>query len=148
MRKAILVISGFTERDHENTGSRQLWESLSEFENDGAHDNLVFVTLKEWNHNWKEFGAWLDLLGVSECFVCAYSWGAGHGLKKLAKSFSGQISCILCDPVYRSKLIPFRWLALFDMTIKYPKNVLVKRWFYQKLDEPGGDKVKGAPRGT
>ena len=147
MRKAIIVISGFTEDNYEETGSRKLWSKLLPYHSMTEHNEFVFVTLKPWDYDWKDFGLWLNSLNVSECFVCAYSWGAGFGRRKFSKSFLGSITCVLCDPVYRSKFPWMRWLAFLDKTIKYPRNVTIKKWFYQKLDEPGGDKVQGAPKG-
>ena len=137
--KAILVISGFTEKLHGDTGSRKLWSNMQRSYANGTN----VVLLREWNSNHKKTAQWLDAMGVTECLICAYSWGAGYGLKKFAKHFPGQISAVLCDPVFHSPFFLTRWMALtHDRTIKYPNNVEVRQWFNQKLDEPGGDKVK------
>lgn len=148
MRKLILVISGFTEELHEDTGSFELYTKLWPYANMGAHGEEVLIAFKPWNHDWKSFAKQMNAWNVSECFVCSYSWGCGHGLMKFAKHFSGPIQAVLCDPVYYSRFWVTKWLAvLADMTIKYPKNVTIKKWFYQTLDEPGGDKVANAPKG-
>lgn len=140
-RKLILVISGFTEHNHENTGSRELHEKLLRYEEMDSHDDMVLVWLKEWKSDWKQIAAQLTLWGFDEVFVCCYSWGAGYGLRTFAKHYKGKIKAVICDPVYRSIVLLFRWLAFCDMTIKYPKNVEVVAWFRQFMDEPGGDKV-------
>ena len=145
MRRLILVISGFTQDNYEATGSKKLWESLLELEDYDGHDNIIFVDLKEWDDDWKDFAKWINSINVSECFICAYSWGAGSALRKFAKRFKGAITAVLCDPVYRSIFPWMRWKALMrkQNVIKYPKNVTVKRVFYQELDEPGNDLVAG-----
>ena len=148
MRRAIIVFSGFHQKWGEDTGSEKLYENFKQFANFGGHNDIVMVFKREW-HDWEELASWLNDHDVSECFVCAYSWGAGYGLSKFAKAFSGAISCVLCDPVFRSKYLWMRWLAILaDKTIEYPKNVTVKKVFYQTMDEPGNDPVKGKPHRT
>src|SRR6056297_1194435 len=145
MRRVILVIGGFTEKINEDTGSRQLWEKTLPFSKMEGHDTMVFVLHKKWNHDWKKLAKWLESINVSDCFVCAYSWGAGYGLANFSKAFSGPISCALCDPVYYSRLWSTKWLAAFKWlrpSIKLPRNVTIVKHFKQTLNEPGNDRVK------
>lgn len=145
MRKAILVISGFTQQMDQETGSTKLWKKLMPvFTKNDNHNDMTVVFLKEWKYDWEDFAGFLNRHGFSECLVCAYSWGAGWGLREFSKHYTGQISAVLCDPVYRSKFPWMRWRAVIKMwqpTIKYPRNVSVKAWFYQTEDEPGNDNV-------
>jgi len=143
--KAIIVISGFTEKDHEQTGSFKLWDKLRYRY---AGEDCV-VLLKEWNEDWKSFASQLKYMGVTRVQVNAYSWGAGYGLKELAKYHRFPIFAVLCDPVYYSKWITGRWRALLVKTrkllggvIKYNDNVRVREWFNQVNNTPRGDKVK------
>lgn len=146
MRKAIIVISGFTEGQYELTGSAKLHTKLFDrFQSFDGHDDLVMVfPLKHWKHDWAGFAKHLNDHGYEKAVVAAYSWGAGFGLREFSKSYKGQINAILCDPVYRSRWPWMRWLALRKKqnTIKYPSNVTVLQQFAQKMDEPGDDKVK------
>lgn len=145
MRKAIQVISGFTEDQYEETGSTKLSNKLfDQFSVNNGHDDMTIVfPLKAWNHDWKGFASYLNQNGFRECFVASYSWGGGYGLREFAKHYDGKITAVLCDPVYYSKFWLTRWLAMtHDMTIKYPSNVTVLQQFAQKMDEPGNDKVK------
>lgn len=152
MRTAIVVISGFTEGQYEQTGSADLHTQLFDrFHRWDGHDDMVMVfPLKKWNHDWKGFADYLNRNTFSKAFVCAYSWGAGFGLRELSKRFLGGITCVLCDPVFRSKYPWMRWLALRRKhnVIKYPKNVTVKKVFYQDIDEPGNDLVHGFGKRT
>ena len=149
VRKAIVIFSGFTQQWDEETGSDTLYKRLMPYAEFGSHDELVLIFKREW-HDWEELAKWLNLNNVSECFVCGYSWGAGHGLVKFAKTFSGAISCVLCDPVFRSRWPWMRWKAIRrkQNTITYPSNVTVKKVFYQTMDEPGNDLVKDVAHRT
>ena len=144
-RKAILIISGFTQKNHQNTGSKQLLAKCWKYGEMTAHGEETFVALKEWNYDWKAFAKFLNSLNVEEVFASCYSWGAGFGLREFAKYYNGNITAVLCDPVYRSKFWLTRWLALTRKlipTIKYPANVRVVKHFKQTKNQPGNDKVK------
>lgn len=141
MSKCILVFSGFTEKKTEQTGSINLFSSFF----GPCGDDVDHIIMREWNEDPKKTAEFLNHIGVSEALVCAYSWGAGFGLREFAKAFNGQIGAVLCDPVYRSKYPWMRWRALTKYlvpTIKYPKNVEVLRWFNQTQNQPGADNVK------
>lgn len=145
VRKVIIVIGGFTEGQYEKTGSSKLRTELwKKFNRMTGHDYVTIVLpLKHWKHDWEGLADYLNRNGFEDAFVCAYSWGAGFGLKEFSKTFWGEVSCVLCDPVYRSKYPWMRWLALRNKqnTITYPSNVEVERVFYQNIDEPGNELV-------
>ena len=141
--KVIVVISGFTQQNHENTGSKELWLKLR-MERDLFDGRDVKVYLKEWNTDWKAFAKKLNKIDPSEVMVCAYSWGGGFGMPQLCKRLVAPVTCVLCDPIYRSPTIWGRWKALFDKwAIKVPKNVRVERWLMQEGDTLDGDMLKG-----
>jgi len=142
--KCIVVISGFTQKNHENTGSKELWRELR-MERDlcDARDTLVY--LREWDTDWEAFATEINDIEPSEVFVCAYSYGGGFGMPQLCKRLLAPVTCILCDPVYRSKTLFGRWKAFFDRKIQVPDNVAVKHHFIQKAKfwQLDGDPLKG-----
>jgi hypothetical protein len=142
--KVIIVISGFTQKNHENTGSRQLWRKLR-MERDlcDARDTLVY--LREWKTDWKAFAKEINSLEPTEVLVCAYSWGGGFGMPQLTKRLVAPVTCVLCDPVFRSKTLIGRWAAFCDWKINVPVNVTVKRHFIQRAKwyELDGDPLNG-----
>jgi len=147
MRRAIIVIGGFTENPYHPTGSFALQQMLFDsFTRHEDHGNMIIVfTTKNWKHDWKGFASYLNINHFEKCYVAAYSWGAGYGLKEFAKYFTGKINATLCDPVYYSKYFWMRWKAIrrrFNK-IKYTSNVTVDNVFYQEMDEPGNDIVAG-----
>jgi hypothetical protein len=83
--------------------------------------------------------------------VYAYSWGAGYGATKFAKELRRlgmQIqTMVLCDPVYRSPLVGFRWRSLlsrgsvFAPTVYIPENVGEVFSFHQTYDRPQGHNI-------
>jgi hypothetical protein len=101
------------------------------------------VELKEWDSDWKSYAKYINSFEPTEVLVCAYSWGGGFGMPQLCKRLVAPVTCVLCDPVYHSPTIFGRWWALFDRTIKVPKNVTVKRWLMQEGDTLDGDPIKG-----
>lgn len=142
--KAIIVISGFTQKNYQHTGSRHLYTELSiERDGEAAHDTKVY--LKEWNTDWKSFAKEINSYKPSEVLICAYSWGGGHGMPQLAKRLKAPVTCVLCDPVFRSKTILGRWAAFCDWRIKVPGNVAVVKHFIQKAKwwQLDGDLLKG-----
>jgi hypothetical protein len=140
--KVIVVISGFTQQMHQNTGSRQLWRELC-MERDLMTTGDTIVRLKEWNSDWKAYAKFINSLAPTEVLVCCYSWGGGFGMPQLCKRLVAPVTCVACDPVYHSPTVFGRWWALFDRSIKVPKNVTVKRWLMQEGDTLDGDKLVG-----
>ena len=142
--KAIVVISGFTQKNHQDTGSRQLWRKLR-MERDLCVGRDVLVYIREWNTDWESFAKEINSIEPTEVLVCAYSWGGGFGMPELTKRLVAPVTCVLCDPVFRSKTIFGRWAAFCDWKIKVPKNVDVIAHLIQKSKwhELDGDLLKG-----
>lgn len=142
--KAIVVISGFTQKNHQDTGSRQLWRKLR-MERDLCVGRNVLVYIREWNTDWESFAKEINSIEPTEVLVCAYSWGGGFGMPQLAKRLLAPVTCVLCDPVYRSKTLVGRWAAFCDWKIKVPKNVDVVKHLIQKAKwyQLDGDLLKG-----
>lgn len=137
MSKAIAIIGGFTEKDFDLTGSRKLYNELQ------VRFPKQRVEFAQWKEG-KALGEYFTSVGVSEALVGAYSWGGGYGLPELAKAFEGNVTAILCDPVYRSRFPWMRWRALTHYwipTIKFSDNVSVLHWFSQKFNRPGNDNI-------
>lgn len=139
--KAIVMISGFTEGRFEHTGTRKIRELLLDRFGDQCQ-----VYLCEWDDDFESLVEELERTGVTEILVGAYSWGCGHGLRKLAGLFGGEVRAVLCDPVFNSDLWVLNWRALTNWflppKIKYTPNVTVLAWFSQRLNKPQGHKVK------
>ncbi len=142
--KCIVVISGFTQKNHEDTGSHELWLNLH-MERDLLVGTDVKIFLREWDSDWKAFSKFINSLDPTEVLVCAYSWGGGFGMPQLCKRLVAPVTCILCDPVFRSKTLVGRWASFCDWKIKVPDNVTVVKHFIQKAKwyELDGDPLKG-----
>lgn len=142
--KVIITISGFTQKRHQQTGSRKLWKELRKrayLHSEGD----VLVDLKEWNADWENYARFINSLKPTEVLVCAYSWGGGYGMPELCKRLVAPVTCVLCDPVYRSKTVLGRWAAFCDWKIKVPRNVEVVEHLVQdaKWYQLDGDLLKG-----
>lgn len=140
--KVIVVISGFTQKKHQNTGSRQLWHKLL-WERDLCATKDATILFREWNSDWKAEAKFINSLSPSEVLVCCYSWGGGFGMPQLSKRLQCDVSVVACDPVYHSPTILGRWWALFDRKIKLDKNVKVVGWLSQRGDYLDGDELVG-----
>ena len=135
--KVIAIISGFTEADFDITGSRKLYNELR------VRFPEHVVEFAQWKEG-EDLAKYFNSIGATNALVCAYSWGAGHGLVEFSEAFDGNVRAILCDPVYRSKFPWMRWRALTKFwipTIRYGDNVSVLAWFTQKLNQPGNDNI-------
>ena len=128
--KVIVVISGFTQKNHEVTGSRLMWRRLR-MERDLCDGRDALVYLREWNTDLKKFAKEINHLEPTEVLECAYSWGGGYGMPQLTKRLLAPVTCVLCDPVFRSKTPLGRWMAFMDRKIKVPGNVTVVKHFVQ-----------------
>jgi len=142
--KVIVVISGFTQKRHQKTGSRQLWRELHLLDDLCAEKDAI-IDLKEWDSDWESYAKFINSLEPAEVLVCAYSWGGGFGMPELTKRLVAPVTCVLCDPVYRSKTVLGRWAAFCDWKIAVPKNVTVVKHFIQEAKwwELDGDCLKG-----
>lgn len=147
VKRWIVVISGFTQTRGADSGSLRLWERMRAF---SGPDTVV--QLKLWKDDMRDFARMIHHRSApnERILVCAYSWGAGHGfvslareLRKLGRSVE---SAVLCDPVYRSALITFRWRAMTDWgRIVVPGNVGDVRWLRQAENRPRAHDVVAEP---
>ena len=140
--KVIVVISGFTQKNHQNTGSKQLWRELRLLD-DLCEGQDSLIQLKEWDSDWKAYAKYINSLEPTEVLICCYSWGGGYGMPQLSKRLQCDVSAVVCDPVYYSPTIFGRWWALFDGRIKLDKNVKVVGWVSQRGDHIDGDRLVG-----
>jgi len=142
--KVIVVISGFTQKRHQKTGSRQLWRELHLLDDLCAEKDAI-IDLKEWDSDWESYAKFINSLEPTEVLVCAYSWGGGFGMPELTKRLVAPVTCVLCDPVYRSKTVLGRWAAFCDWKIEVPENVTVVKHIIQEAKwwELDGDRLKG-----
>ena len=77
--KVIVVISGFTQKNHQNTGSKQLWRELRLLD-DICECEDALIQLKEWDADWKKYAKYINSLKPTEVLICCYSWGGGYGM--------------------------------------------------------------------
>lgn len=137
MKTWIICISGYTQKRGVSSGTVELWHLMRQY---SAPE--VCVQLKLWNDDFEDYAAFIRRNSDRDAriLVCAYSWGAGHGFLRLAKALQGhcKIDCaVLCDPIYRSRLLSMRWLAFSPWPkITIPTNVQDVYWFRQEVDRP------------
>lgn len=148
--KFAIVISGYTQDETQDTGSRRLWRKL--------HDDFlgtdVQVHLKRWNDDMEAMAEWIRGLSVdpenARVVVAAYSWGCGNGLVKLAHHLRNRgidISiAVISDGVYHPpwyrplRFIYVRWFkGMAD--IEMDANVLQVTWATQSGTWPSGHRI-------
>lgn len=129
----ILIIGGNTQSLGRRHGTGELWLDLRTYSSPD-----ICVLQLAWNDNMREIAERIAAYSEPDprILVAAYSWGAGHGLPQLAKALQRHgLGChaVVNDPVYRSRLMSFRWLAFVPgMCVRLPDNVRVVDWFTQK----------------
>ncbi len=147
--KFVIVISGYTQDETQDTGSRRLWRKL--------HDDFVGtdvqVILVSWNHDMNKLAGWIRYLanGATATVIAAcYSWGVGHGFIKLAKQLLDRdikIRVAICaDGVYHPAwYAPWRYFFVKwrrdHVKIKLPHSVLQVKWSRQKEEWPYGHEI-------
>lgn len=136
----LICISGFRQGLGADNGTHEIWEALRKYQS-----AQVQVTVCTWNDDWRGRAELIDAFSDPDALilVAAYSWGAGYGLRKLAKHLRKRgrsiDMAVLCDPVYRSRVPLFRWLALVRRwRIRLPENIRRAVWFYQRNRHPMG----------
>lgn len=160
----IFVIPGFLQsHGSPQAGLVPLWRQLHWL----RCRKTTRVELCLWNDNWPARAecVWrssrLDGSRIQpEIIVIAYSWGAGwgllgrgrwrnHGLARCLDEYGLSVThAVLSDPVYRSRWLAFRWLALCYPTIRVPENVMRITWFRQDRDWPRGHNLVAEGRDT
>ncbi len=173
IRRWHICISGFLQRPGRPSGIHALWRLIRARVQNGD----TCVECRTWSDDWQACAEWIHQFrpvpsapgpasspgvpAVSQptpqpprVFVYAYSWGAGFGFIQLARALERKgipIECaVLSDPVYRSRLLSFRWLAFVPWCrLKIPANVREVVWVRQRMSLPRGhDLVAADPRAT
>lgn len=156
-RKAYIFITGFTQSGKRESGIERAWAERLPLSS-GTQSRVL--TPFVWDYNWEELASFMSrhFTNDVEIFVCAYSWGAGHGFIQFAKEIQTHgmkiKSAVLCDPVFRSKWPWMRWRSLVNRgpltpTITIPGNVKRVAWCRQFHDKPQGhDLVAEVPSRT
>jgi hypothetical protein len=151
-----VVIQGYRQRSGEPNGMFRLWEKLN-----GIAGPECRVELMAWNDHWDELAETIrrctERNGRPDVYVYAFSWGAGWGAMELARELQGRglvvKTMVLCDPIYRSRWLVFRWLAYLGgqrsgPKIRVPANVLEVRGTYQQNDRLRGHRVVATGKRT
>lgn len=140
IRVQIFCISGFRQGLGDDNGTLALAERLRQYQSEH-----VQVDICTWADDWKGRAELVDALCEKDAIIvaAAYSWGAGYGLRQLAKYLRRKgrniHSAVLCDPVHRSWTFPFRWLAFVRLfKLPLPVNILRAHWLYQRNTRPMG----------
>lgn len=138
----ITLIGGFTQDENASIGLAKLAERLTRFVSPSCN-----VLLKAWNTDWKSYAGGLerDCTLYALHIVIAYSWGAGHGLKKLAHALDrfdrGVNQAYIIDGVVRycDYFIVGNVLSLMRVgKLKLADNVREAMSFRQVNDRPPG----------
>jgi pimeloyl-ACP methyl ester carboxylesterase len=149
-----ILISGYTQKLMRPTGTEQLWLSMRPLSSP-----TTCIQYRVWDDDWAGMASHVSRVsnGAPVVNIYAYSWGAGHGFVTLAKELSRygvQVShAVLCDPVYRSTILP-TWLPLNPLsmlrlpTITIPPNVRRVSWLRQSQNKPAGHNLKAAHEAT
>lgn len=151
-----VCISGFTQGPGQGHGVFRLSEQLMlAGHNRDAHRRVWYL---RWNEDWRKWANHVELIAGMHnrdvlVAVHAYSWGAGWGAMEFARYLRrrgiGVPYMVLSDPVYRSRLVSFRWQSLlgrdlpfFDgPTIRVPSNVGEVWSFHQTINRPAGHRL-------
>lgn len=146
-----VCISGFTQTQGRGHGVFRLSEALVEAGyNEGVNRRVWYL---KWNENWKRWAEHVELIGLlhnEEVLVAVhgYSWGGGWGAIQFARQLRrlgiAVRVMVLCDPVYRSRWLSFRWLSLLrrdvpllgSPVIRIPSNVGEVHCFHQTMNRP------------
>lgn len=150
LRSIVVFISGFRQSAERFNGVfRQFREAASRRREMGIAD--ARIEYRTWRSEWDAFAEYtrslLDFNG--EVWIVGYSWGAGWGAKRLAVelNFRGLTvpGMLLCDPVYRSPVLP-AWLPLNPLSLIHkrrwapkiylPSNIRNVRWLRQDVSRP------------
>lgn len=143
-----ILISGFTQDANEPSGTEALWSQMRQLSSAG-----ICVQCMTWKDDWAGLAERITRTSVKlpRVYIYAYSWGAGHGFTTLADELGKRgiwvRHAVLCDPVYRSRLLP-TWLPFNPLSlmrtpkIRVPKNVDRVSWLRQKQNRPAGHDLK------
>lgn len=149
-----VCITGFLQSHaSSNAGLVDVWRRL---DIEHGRDPQTLVSLRSWKDNWDDFAELFFRFrnGTDpDIRVYAYSWGAGFGAIQFAKALQSRglkiRSMVLSDPVYFSRLISTRWLAMIQEVpflkwsprIVVPSNVERVTYFRQSKNRPAGHEL-------
>lgn len=157
-RSWIIPITGFTESTRRPTGTEAVWGELLAF----SSPSVRVATPLVWSADMEAFVRFvLRNSGPSKprLMVTGYSWGAGVGAMRLAEACYPLGLTIemmlLCDPVYRSRLLP-DWLpfnprsvaTFWRPEIVVPRSVDKVVWMRQAVSVPSGHDLRAAFSGV
>lgn len=154
--RVVVPIMGFTQRAGTSPGLVRLWRRMLAR---AAPDTLVLPP-STWDRDMRDLADLIAAVApLARIGVAAYSWGAGWGFVQLAKALGKRgltiQDAVLCDPVHRNPLMP--WRAVFAPIsswflgaprITVPPNVREVHWFRQRMDLPAGHDVVAAKFGA
>lgn len=147
--KWLVPLMGFRESAYRRTGMERLWADLRQF----ASPSCTVLAPWEWRDNMRSLARFIcrnSPGSLPSLFVFAYSWGAGYAFPRLARECEDlgiqiEVAC-LCDPVYRSGLLP-PWLPLNPLSltcapmIEIPSSVREVFWVRQNTTLPAGHEI-------
>ena len=140
-----IPIMGFTQTHARQTGIGKLWLKMRPL---STPENCVMMPLA-WNTNWSNIANFIRMQSTHapDIRVYAYSWGCGWGFQNLSKHLDllglNVAHAVLCDPVFRSKILP-AWLTFNPLSmirgarIKIDHCVEHVRWLRQFKNRPQG----------
>lgn len=138
---------GFTQTLGSNGGQIALWKKARAH---SGQDHYILTPMR-WRDDPEDVARFLWQLAPARIYAYAYSWGAGVFFVQLAEALHElglDIDvAVLCDPVWRSRLLP-AWLPLNPFSllgvgkIKVPPNVRAVHRLYQRENRPRGDELR------
>lgn len=142
--KAIIPFMGFTENRGYPSGMEDLWFNVLRRY---ASEWLTVYHPQKWNVKPDEILSQMRRLRITDVMCVGYSWGAGVGVQQFADKarmygISIPFAC-LCDPVYRSRLLPV-WLPINPLSltrhpkIEIPTSINEVYWVKQSQNLPAG----------
>jgi len=141
-------IMGFTQSADTETGIERLWKRMRDELPQGT--GQCVIEPKVWNENFGRLAEFIhrNIAVDGVVNIYAYSWGVGHGARKLAQQLHKRgiqvPQLVACDPVFHSRLRPWRGMfpAIWNGPIVFPPNVWHARSFIQRQNTPQGTGLK------
>ncbi len=161
IKTVIIPIMGFTQTIAYLVGMLKLWRQLREM----SSEDRFICHPQRWCANWADIADFIHAITQNggekpTIYVVAYSWGGGWGFIRLAKELKKRglhiSKAVLCDPVYRSPLLPFGWLTRLRTMINkgplapkivIPSNVENVWHFFQRQNKPQAHKLVAKKQG-
>lgn len=162
-----LCICGRGQKRSTPTGTELLWSELQ----DRCHEPGTAIELRNWDDDWEPLAEQIARLAhvthpAPQVYIYGYSWGGGWGALTLCNELDKRnipvTHLVLCDAVYRSRLLP-PWFQANPLSIirppteehpergvhiVIPKNVQAITWFRQFKNRPRGHQIVAAKDST